>query len=66
MDQQTSPEADPGAESVAVCSRCGTTAEATPPTWICSVENHTRHYFCDGCARANLRAIESRLDSAWW
>jgi hypothetical protein len=25
----------------------------------------TRHY-CDRCARDNLRAIEARLDPAWW
>ncbi|WP_190124640.1 hypothetical protein [Streptomyces inusitatus] len=66
MDQQQSPRpVRPGAEST-VCSHCGEVAEGTQPTWTCSVENHTRHYFCEACARANLRAIESRLDSAWW
>jgi hypothetical protein len=30
------------------------------------MENGSRHYFCDDCARANIRAIESRLDSVWW
>ncbi|MFG2778632.1 hypothetical protein ACGFY7_12420 [Streptomyces prunicolor] len=49
-----------------VCARCGTRSEGPQPTWICSVENGTRHYFCDTCARENLRAIEGRLDSAWW
>ncbi|GGJ10534.1 hypothetical protein [Streptomyces brasiliensis] len=49
-----------------VCARCGTWAEQPLPTWICSVENGVRHYFCDTCARENLRAIEGRLDSAWW
>ncbi|MEW2394741.1 hypothetical protein [Streptomyces sp. NPDC046862] len=49
-----------------VCAQCGTSAEAPQPTWTCSMENGTRHYFCDSCARANLRAIEGRLDSAWW
>ncbi len=49
-----------------VCSRCGKTADNLPVTWTCSVENGSRHYFCDDCARANLRSIESRLDSAWW
>ncbi|MEU5955638.1 hypothetical protein [Streptomyces sp. NPDC047525] len=63
MDQQTSEPA--GAENL-VCSGCGTVAEGTPPTWICSVENGERRYFCDTCARENLRAIEGRLDSAWW
>ncbi|MGW6454596.1 hypothetical protein ACWF94_01490 [Streptomyces sp. NPDC055078] len=66
MDQQQTPHPPPpGAESK-VCSRCGRTAEGTPPTWTCSVENGTRHYFCDDCSRANIRAIEGRLDSSWW
>ncbi|MFG3504248.1 hypothetical protein ACGF5F_01930 [Streptomyces sp. NPDC047821] len=65
MNERTSPPAQPDAPSV-VCSRCGATAESLPVTWTCSVENGSRLYFCDDCARAHLRAIESRLDSAWW
>ncbi|WP_220278065.1 hypothetical protein [Streptomyces himalayensis] len=49
-----------------MCARCGTRAEVAPLTWTCSVENGTRSYFCDACARTHLRAIEGRLDSAWW
>ena len=49
-----------------VCARCGAVAEGAPPTWTCSVENGERCYFCDRCARENIRAIEGRLDSAWW
>ncbi|MFJ2827562.1 hypothetical protein ACIPC1_08135 [Streptomyces sp. NPDC087263] len=49
-----------------VCARCGTPADGPRPTWTCSVENGSRHYFCDSCARTHLRAIEGRLDSAWW
>ncbi|MFC3575739.1 hypothetical protein ACFOZ0_21160 [Streptomyces yaanensis] len=49
-----------------VCARCGTAADDPQPTWTCSVENGARCYFCDSCARANIRAIEGRLDSAWW
>ncbi|WP_326720785.1 hypothetical protein OHT59_16160 [Streptomyces sp. NBC_00243] len=49
-----------------VCARCGTPADGPQPTWTCSMENGTRHYFCDSCARTHLRAIEGRLDSAWW
>lgn len=30
------------------------------------MENGSRHYFCHDCARANIRAIEGRLDSSWW
>ncbi|MFJ7074897.1 hypothetical protein [Streptomyces sp. NPDC098781] len=49
-----------------VCARCGAEARAPQPTWTYSVENGTRRYFCDTCSRENLRAIEGRLDSAWW
>ncbi|MET9519597.1 hypothetical protein [Streptomyces sp. NPDC002994] len=56
---------EPGGDTI-VCFRCGKPAESTPPTWTCSVENGSRRYFCDDCARANLRAIEGRLDSPWW
>ncbi|MFD7878315.1 hypothetical protein [Streptomyces sp. NPDC059378] len=48
------------------CTRCGRRAEGPRPTWTCSVENGRRRYFCDTCSRDNLRAIEGRLDSAWW
>ncbi|GAB2856991.1 hypothetical protein GCM10027074_25010 [Streptomyces deserti] len=49
-----------------VCARCGTRAEHPQPTWTFSVENGTRHYFCETCSRENLRVIEGRLDSEWW
>ncbi|WP_327353566.1 hypothetical protein [Streptomyces sp. NBC_01304] len=65
MDKEPHHPPQPGAESV-VCSRCGATAEGARPTWTCSVENGSRQYFCDDCARANIRAIEGRLDSSWW
>ncbi|WP_409238111.1 hypothetical protein [Streptomyces sp. PA5.6] len=65
QDQQSPESPEPESEQL-VCSRCGTVAEGTPPTWTCSVENGARHYFCDTCARANIRAIEGRLDSDWW
>ncbi|MEU0689465.1 hypothetical protein ABZ350_21390 [Streptomyces uncialis] len=56
------------------CTRCGAEADAEggagaegiPLTWTCSVENGVHRYFCDRCARENLRAIEGRLDSPWW
>ncbi|MEW2413923.1 hypothetical protein AB0953_09370 [Streptomyces sp. NPDC046866] len=69
MDQPTPHPAQPGPEAQpVVCARCGTRAPAgvAPPTWTCSVENGARQYFCVDCARANLRAIEGRLDSSWW
>ncbi|MFF4161135.1 hypothetical protein [Streptomyces sp. NPDC001678] len=70
MDRKTHESArlDPEADKPVACARCGAPAPdgTPPPTWICSVENGSRHYFCDDCARANLRAIEGRLDSSWW
>ncbi|MFI6104369.1 hypothetical protein ACIRD2_10315 [Streptomyces sp. NPDC093595] len=65
MNERIPPPGQQGKHSV-VCSRCGKTADNLPVTWTCSVENGSRHYFCDDCARTHLRAIESRLDSAWW
>ncbi|MFM9366880.1 hypothetical protein [Streptomyces sp. Da 82-17] len=57
---------EPGDESV-VCSRCGAVAEGVQRiTWTFSVEDGVRRYFCDDCARANIRSIEGRLDSSWW
>ncbi|MFD9005269.1 hypothetical protein ACFV0T_30705 [Streptomyces sp. NPDC059582] len=49
-----------------VCARCGRPADGAQPTWTCSVEHGTRQYFCNTCSRDHLRAIEGRLDSAWW
>ncbi|MEU8889689.1 hypothetical protein [Streptomyces sp. NPDC048442] len=70
MDPQNSSPAQPApgnGEETVVCAQCGTPAQGgAPPTWTCSVENGSRRYFCVDCARANLRAIEGRLDSSWW
>jgi hypothetical protein len=62
----STPGSDTGEAQRIVCALCGTPADGPRPMWTCSVENGTRHYFCDNCARGNLRAIEGRLDSAWW
>ncbi|MCY0940544.1 hypothetical protein [Streptomyces antarcticus] len=68
MDQPTPRPAPSGPEAQpVVCASCGARSpDGAPPTWTCSVENGARLYFCDDCARANLRAIEGRLDSPWW
>lgn len=51
-----------------VCSRCGASAPAGPPplTWVLMVEDGRTQLVCDRCVRDNLRAIEAKLDSAWW
>ncbi|MFF4670595.1 hypothetical protein ACFY1C_12055 [Streptomyces sp. NPDC001279] len=71
MDEETHPRnerSDGRDAAVVVCALCGASANSeTPPgTWTCSVENGSRQYVCDTCARTHIRAIESRLDSAWW
>ncbi|WNI22570.1 hypothetical protein [Streptomyces sp. ITFR-16] len=67
MDEDRHRPETPGPDRV-VCALCGTDAgsDSAPPTWICSVENGSRRYFCDTCARTHIRSIEGRLDSAWW
>jgi len=52
----------------ATCDFCGTTApdDTFPLTWTTAVENGRDRTFCDRCSREHLRAIESKLDSAWW
>ncbi|HEY8979237.1 MAG TPA: hypothetical protein VIU15_06605 [Streptomyces sp.] len=57
---------DDAPDASLTCARCGDFVASLPLTWTCSVENGERRYFCDGCARENLRAIEGRLDSPWW
>ncbi|MET9916577.1 hypothetical protein ACFV1C_29970 [Streptomyces sp. NPDC059605] len=66
--QQPAQQSARSDETTVVCALCGASADSgsTPPTWICSVENGRRQYFCDQCARTHIRAIESRLDSSWW
>ncbi|MEU8673544.1 hypothetical protein [Streptomyces sp. NPDC048560] len=66
MDEETQ-AGQPGADRV-VCAQCETAANGrtAPPTWSCSLEDGVRRYLCDDCARAHIRAIESRLDPDWW
>jgi hypothetical protein len=54
-------------ESV-TCDFCGGTVpgETVPLTWTTAVENGRTRVFCDRCSREHLRAIEGKLDSAWW
>ncbi|HEY5882929.1 MAG TPA: DUF6510 family protein [Nakamurella sp.] len=50
----------------AACQLCGTPAPDTAATWM--VEHTARGLVmtCPACARANLRAIESKLDQEYW
>ncbi|MCM2576153.1 hypothetical protein [Streptomyces meridianus] len=69
MSEKTPPPAGPaGREQTIVCALCRVASPASPPplSWICSLENGVRTYCCQDCARANIRAIEGRLDTSWW
>jgi hypothetical protein len=49
------------------CDMCGHQAEdADTLTWTTSVENGRKRAYCEECSRTHLRAIEGKLDSAWW
>lgn len=50
------------------CDFCGRSADqaAATLTWTTSVENGRLRRFCDTCSRANLRAMEGKLDSEYW
>lgn len=54
------------------CAWCGTAAEGAAAllTWTSSVEGSgaaaVTRYYCPACSRENARAIEGRLDAAWW
>jgi hypothetical protein len=54
-------------DETVTCHLCGTRATGTEAlTWTTAVENGRRRAFCDTCSRANLRAMEGKLDSEWW
>jgi hypothetical protein len=65
MDRTTPESAELDAAATA-CVHCGMRACGTQLTWVCSVENGSRRFFCDQCARDNIQGIESRLDSFLW
>jgi hypothetical protein len=50
------------------CDLCGKQEEdeGRTLTWTTAVENGHRRAFCDSCSRDHLRAMEGKLDSAWW
>jgi hypothetical protein len=54
---------------VIACAWCGLVPPDTdtpPLTWTSSVEDGALRWYCEACARQNLRAIEARLDRDWW
>jgi hypothetical protein len=57
-----------GEAETPICAFCGTRAPGhkLPLTWSTAVENGVQRHFCERCSREHLRAMESKLDSAWW
>jgi len=51
----------------AACSMCGATVAEPPLAWMLETDSRRGAVWtCDRCAREHLRAIESKLDQAWW
>lgn len=62
---------DPVDESPLVCSVCGAApSSCEQPTarlaWSRATDGGRTVWTCDRCSRDNLRAIEGKLDPAWW
>ena len=50
----------------ATCARCGVTVGDRPLTWSLEVGARGAQWLCAACTREHVRAIEGRLDDAWW
>ena len=49
------------------CSMCSLTVDTPPLTWMSETDSRRGPvWVCDRCSRTHLRAIESKLDQAWW
>ncbi len=53
------------------CDYCGRredeeTDDLARLAWTTAVEDGRSRTFCAACSREHLRAIEGKLDSAWW
>lgn len=53
-------------DQAGTCSGCGTTVSDRPATWSLQVGARGQTWLCERCTRENLRAIEAKLDEAWW
>ena len=59
---------EPMDNNVAVsCARCGAAGgDELPLDWAFGTEHGEQLAYCAQCARENVRAIEARLDAAYW
>ncbi len=57
-------------DEVRTCARCGDTAPGAagglPDGWSLATDRRGVSFHCASCTRANLRAIEGKLDEEWW
>jgi hypothetical protein len=53
---------------VSTCDFCGRheADEANTLAWTFSVEQGRQRTYCEECSRANLRAMEGKLDQEYW
>ncbi len=58
--------AEPDPRVCTTCGRAAPNASAALLTWARGTENGRTVWTCDICSREHLRAIEGKLDSAWW
>ncbi len=51
-----------------ICSNCEAQESNAGEllTWTTSVERGRTLHYCCACSRANLRAMEGKLDREWW
>lgn len=52
--------------AAARCAGCDVAVTTPPMTWSRQVTVRGEQWLCERCTRANIRAIEGRLDEAWW
>jgi DNA-directed RNA polymerase subunit RPC12/RpoP len=58
--------------AVIACSQCGRTPDGPPDAtevplgWMTEVDRGRRTVVCPDCTRRHARAIEGKLDQAWW
>ncbi|WP_395726961.1 hypothetical protein [Nakamurella sp.] len=53
-------------EPAGACQLCGTPVPSVALAWMLESTARGAAWTCPACARANLRAIESKLDQEYW
>jgi RNase P subunit RPR2 len=57
---------EPAVPVCATCRRTAADAASARLAWSRGMEQGRTVWTCDTCSREHLRAIEAKLDSAWW